>query len=125
MFYCCTVLHKHSPHVTCSKNHFTTNHNQNCLVDICRNMKNVPNKQRHLAIEWYRKPINRTAYKVGSDLLRLSWLYKLDIDSAWHLPPITKKYVTSARSFGRLLRSHHVGMVKCHVSRYRQLQQEL
>ena len=48
-------------------------------------MKNVPNKQRYLAIEWYRKPINRTAYKVGSDLLRLAWLFKLDIDSAWHL----------------------------------------
>ena len=32
---------------------------------------------------------------------------------------------TSALSFGRLLRFHHVGMVKRHVIGYSQLQQEL
>merc|ERR1711911_528005 len=41
-----------------------------------------------------------------------------------HIPHVTKKSVTSAPSFGRLLRFHHVGMAKCHVIGCSQLQQE-
>ena len=41
------------------------------------------------------------------------------------LTDIKHSSFTSARSFGRLLRFHHVGMGICHVIGYCQLQQEL
>ena len=41
------------------------------------------------------------------------------------VPPITGKSVTSALSFGRLLRFHHVGLGKGHVIGFSQFQQEL
>ena len=41
------------------------------------------------------------------------------------IPPITGKSVTSALSFGRLLRFHHVGIEKGHVIGFSQFQQEL
>ena len=60
---------------------------------------------------------NKKTVHAGTEIIELQAIRKL--------PPITGKSVTSALSFGRLLRFHHVGIGKGHVIGFSQFQQEL